>query len=72
MRITIEPETDEEKEQYETVIFEHAYDYLLIGRRMGAEYAVNPSNFWAWNGDAPVLIGKAEEVKERIRNANST
>lgn len=65
MKITIEPETEEEKKQLEKQIFENVFEYSLIGMKMEG---VIPHSICTWSGDKFVLIGRAHELIERIKN----
>jgi len=65
MRITIEPETDEEREKFEEKVFENVYELIVAGSFM--QGGILPKPFSHSQGDLYVLMGKIEEVKERLR-----
>ena len=68
MKITIEPDMPEEDE-IQSKTYNNVTEFVLGGTSM--EQKVLPRPFSYTHGDKYVLIGKIEEIKERIRNACS-
>ena len=64
MRISIEPETEKEKETQEMIVFNDVFEFALIGMKM--ENKIVPRSITAWNGDPFVLHGRIHELLKRL------
>ena len=66
MKITIEPETDDEKTKFgDTRILTKVCEFALTGIALEAD--ILPHHFNLTHGDTYVLFGKLAELQERIR-----
>lgn len=66
MKITLEPETDDEKKQYsETLVFEKVFEFCLAGSLMQSQ--IVPQDFNHTHGDSYKIFGRLAEMQERIR-----
>ena len=65
MKITIEAE---EGEELEPIVFENVCEYAMIGTTM--QQKIIPESFHGWKGvNTFTLLGKVEELKERLRDS---
>ena len=65
MRITIEPETDEENGKHERVVYEQVYEFAITGSWMRGD--VVPTPIHHTHGDTYSLYGRLAELQERLR-----
>lgn len=76
MKITIEPETEDEKENksLEKTVYERVYEFALVGTHLPNDVAHQPIekslHIRTENGNRLVnrLIGQLEQMKENLRD----
>jgi len=67
MKIIIEPDKKEEKD-VQRVVYSGVVEFGLCGTLVEGDILIKPFN--RTHGDTFVLIGKLEELKERLRKFN--
>lgn len=68
MKIVISPETEAEKKRLKEAVFSNVCEFALIGTLIDG---VLPRNFWSWDGDRFVLLGRVSELHERLHASTS-
>lgn len=66
MKITITPETEEEKKVYEAKEYTEVYEFALTGTALEKKLMVKP--IFHTHGDRYSLLGKLLELVERLRD----
>ena len=66
MKITVEPDTNEEKSNISSVVYEDIYEFVIVGRGINnlRDYTIQHSHV----ADKFRLIGLLYEMIERLKN----